>query len=135
MTPTTAEKHEHNTTTTETQPKQPTSAPTANGSKPSTPSVPRTFVPPTGSTGANYPNSFSAYNPETKRVEHVCLGIIDMFMYYHEGRALFSYWRSITENAEEISTVEPVLYGERFTKWMGANVFAEGAEETSVEKK
>ncbi len=85
---------------------------------------PRKFVPVTGSTGTNFPNSFSAYNPETKRTEHVCVGIIDMFMYYHEGRALFSKWRALTEDAEEISTVEPKLYAERFSRWMFENVFA-----------
>lgn len=98
--------------------------------------IPRKFVPPTGSTGNNYPNSFSAYNADTKQVEHVCLGIIDMFMYYHEGRALFSMWRTITgEVAEEISTVDPVAYADRFSRWMGQNVFKEGEQNVSVEVK
>jgi hypothetical protein len=98
--------------------------------------TPRKFVPVTGSTGTNFPNSFSAYNPDTQRTEHVCLGVIDMFMYYHEGRALFSKWRALTEDAEEISTVEPRLYGERFSRWMFENVFAvEKQKAPATEKK
>lgn len=84
LTPATAARTEHNATqTTTTQQTEQTSTPTNGGvekqtpmptagSKSSTPSVPRNIVPPTGSTGKNFPNSFSAFNPDTKRVEHVC---------------------------------------------------------------
>jgi len=65
---------------------------------------------------------FCAYNPETDRIEYVCLGVIDMFMYYHVGRDMFSKWRALTEDAQEISTVAPQEYADRFHVWMLKNV-------------
>jgi len=68
------------------------------------------------------PTQFRAYNPDKGRVEHVCLGVIDMFMYYHVGRDMFSKWRALTEDAQEISTVAPQEYADRFHLWMLKNV-------------
>eukprot|EP01126_Amoeba_proteus_P011735 TRINITY_DN14791_c0_g1_i16.p1 TRINITY_DN14791_c0_g1~~TRINITY_DN14791_c0_g1_i16.p1 ORF type:complete len:313 (-),score=74.09 TRINITY_DN14791_c0_g1_i16:1064-2002(-) len=71
------------------------------------------------------PVSFPSFNSERKRSEFIYLGIIDMLMYYDVGRSLFSSWRQLSENKEQISTVDPTFYAQRFHTWVKEFVFFE----------